>query len=288
MVFLAIELITVGIFLLIYTFYVEPNRRQINRHQVSLPKKLSQPLKILHLSDIHFAKFDRALFQFFDRLALEDYDLIFISGDIMDSREGLPYCVKELSKLKSKFGTFAVFGNHDYYEYGLWDVFTHNAPGHGYPLKVQPAHLFKEALEGIGIKVLRNDTAKVMVGDEEILIHGLDDPTTGRANIRKAMSFFDAQKINILLTHSIDAFLDIGADEIDLSFSGHSHGGQICFPFVGPLITHTIIGRDYVSGVKQLKGAACSISRGMGASRVFKFRLLSPPEAIVLTVSGKN
>ncbi len=287
MLFLAIEFFTLGLFLFIYTRCVEPNRRRVTRYETKIGKTLPHSIKILHLSDTHFANRDPVFFQFFDSLALEEIDLVVVSGDIMDCREGVTYCVDNLKKLRPRYGTYAVFGNHDYYDYSLWDVFSHNSPGHGHPLAVQPTHLFQTEMEKAGIHVLRNQTAKIDLGETQILIHGLDDPTTGRANVRKAMSFFDKKKINILLTHSIDAFFDIGENEIDLAFSGHSHGGQICLPFIGPLVFHTMIGRQYVAGLKKLKGAVCSISRGLGASRFFNFRLLSPPEAIILKVEGK-
>jgi hypothetical protein len=135
--------------------------------------------------------------------------------------------------------------------------------------------------------VLFNETAEVNVEGKPVLIHGLDDPTTGRADLLKAMKNFDPKKINILLTHTVDAFLDIGENEIDLSFSGHSHGGQVRLPFIGPIIVHTSMGRPYAAGIFELKGATCCVSRGMNASRFLRMRLLCPPEAILLTVQGR-
>ena len=280
-------LIFLGLFF-IWMGWVEPRAYRMSHHRVRLRKPLATSLKVLHLSDIHFAGPNRSLARFFDQLGGETYDFVFVTGDILDCEAGIPSCVENLKKIKSKHGVFAVFGNHDYYDYHLWDIVAHSFPGQNRPARIQPTPLFEKALKEAGARVLKNETVAANAGGTPVLIHGLDDPTTGRANLRQAMRNFDRTKINMLLTHTIDVFLDIGENEIDLSFSGHSHGGQIRLPVVGPIVTHTTIGRTYAGGIRMLQGAVCSISRGMGASRFFSFRLLCPPEAIVLEVNGSS
>lgn len=275
-----------GVALLLWMFR-ESRAYQISRYGINVNKPLGHPLKVLHLSDIHFAWPKPDMDAFFDRLARETVDLVLITGDILDTRAGIPHCQRNLAKLHPRYGTFAVLGNHDYFDYSLWDSFVHNFPGQSYPSHPQAAQMLVDALEGMGIPVLRNETREITVEETPVLIHGLDDPTTGHANLRVAMESFDPAKLNILLTHTIDVFLDIGEGEIDLSFSGHSHGGQICLPWIGPLATHTTMGRAYASGIFHHKGALCSVSRGLGTSRYMPFRLLCPPEAILLTVYGK-
>src|SRR5437762_2043449 len=99
---------------------IEPRCYSITSFQAGIPK-LNLPLRILHLSDIHFAGPDRHLTKFFDKLAATEADLIVLTGDIIDCREGVARAEEELSKLKSKYGIFAVMGNHDYYDYNLFD-----------------------------------------------------------------------------------------------------------------------------------------------------------------------
>lgn len=269
--------------------YLETRRYQISRYEVTLRKPLPFSIKILHLSDLHFSKSNKRLLRFFEHLMGEEaYEFVFITGDIFDSEKGIPACIEHFKKLEAKHGSFAVFGNHDYYDYRWADVFIHNFPNQAKPKHHQPAQRFEEALASAGVRLLKNETIEKEIQGVPLLIHGLDDPTTGRANVRKAMQNFEPSKINILLTHTIDVFLDIGENEIDLSFSGHSHGGQIRLPGIGPFITHTMLGATYVSGLKSLQGAVCSISRGLGTSRFLPFRLFCPPEAVVLTVNGRR
>lgn len=265
--------------------YLESRRYQRTSHRVSVRKRLPSPLRILHLSDIHFRGGNRALGVFFETLGREVFDLILISGDIFDCAEGRPEAAL-FRGLKSRHGIYAVFGNHDYFDYRFADLALHFTPGQGQPRKSQPVASFEKAVQEAGVRLLRNETVEVLVGATRVLIHGLDDPITGRANVRQAMLNFDQTKLNILLTHSIDVFLDIGENEVDLSLSGHSHGGQVCFPVIGPVLTHTLLGRQYAKGIKKLKGATCCISRGIGTSRFYPIRLLCAPEAIVLEVAG--
>ena len=106
----------------------------------------------------------------------------------------------------------------------------HYTPGQGRPRKQQPIEDFEKALQEAGVRLLRNETVEVEAGETPILIHGLDDPITGRANVRRAMLNFDPAKLNILLTHSIDVFLDIGENEVDLSFSDIRTAARSAFP----------------------------------------------------------
>lgn len=275
-------------FALLFWAYLESKRRHINVHKVRLVKKtLPQPLRILHLSDIHFSGPDPDMARFFDKLAAQSYDLIVVTGDIFDCEAGIGEATENFRKLHAPFGIYAVFGNHDYYDYRLWDIVTMGLRGRRHPETKNPSERFAEALAKAGVRLLVNERAEFRMGSKVFSIYGLDDPTTGRADIEKAMHHYDPDNINILLTHTLDAFFYIGEGEIDLSFSGHSHGGQIQLPFIGPVITHTQFGPDYVEGIQEMKGAVCSISRGLGVSRFIPLRLLAPAEAIVLEVEGQ-
>lgn len=284
-----------GLALFLWMHYIEPFRFQISRHRVTIRKKLPGPLSILHLSDIHFAGRNTRLDAFFDRLAGEQYDYVFISGDIIDCIAGIPFAVENLSKLKARHGIFTVLGNHDYLDYRPFEMIVHNIyeiMERDYPARFRPQNrqrydLLIKALEQIGIRVLRNETVASAPGGVPVLIHGLDDATTGQASLRKTFRNYEAGKVNILLTHTVDVFLDIENEEIDLSFSGHSHGGQIRLPWYGAVITHTMIGREFASGIVSHKGAVCSISRGLGSSRYLRLRFLCRPEAILLTVDSE-
>lgn len=261
---------------------------QVSRHSVKVNKPLSKPLRILHLSDTHFAKSTGRLIRFLKTFSGETYDFIFLTGDIFDCKAGLLTCKEGLRGLESRYGIYAVLGNHDYYDYRLEDIFTHNFPGQRFPINRQPVELLVDGLRQMGVEVLRNTSRTFDCDGHTVCVHGLDDPTTGHANMRLTLENYNPKALNILLTHSVDALLDVGEGEIDLSFSGHSHGGQFRLPGFGAIVTHTTLGRQYTSGIKRFNGALCSISRGLGSGRYMPVRFYCPPEAVILEVEGHH
>ncbi len=276
------------IFLYFWIFYIEPHRFELTRYRVILPQKLKRPIKILHLSDSHFAKPKKSLERFFDQLALETVDLIFLTGDILDCAEGLPVCLDYLKKFKPAMGFFAVFGNHDYYDYHFLDVLLHDFRGQKHPLKRNIWLRLREALKGMGVQVLRNETVSVQNDRTSFFIHGVDDSLTGHADLTKIRPEYGADKVNILITHSLDVLFGLSNHEIDMSFSGHTHGGQVCFPLIGPIFTHTEAGRTYAHGMKRIMKITAIISKGLGSSRYYPMRLLCRPEAGLVTLESKE
>lgn len=265
---------------------MEVHHFEINRHDALITKPVEQPVRILHLSDTHFSGPNHAMARFFDRLGSEEYDLVVYTGDIIDSPEGIPRAVDNLKKLKARYGVFCVLGNHDYYDYHWSDLFMHHLPWQSRQRDSNESEKLIRELRAAGFHVLRNEAVPVTIGKTRCLIHGIDDPTTKHHDIDAVRRHFDPECINILLTHTIDVFFGIGKGEVDLSFSGHSHGGQVRLPLIGPVLTHTRFGRDYCSGLVEMKGAQCMVSRGIGCGRSNYFRLLCPPEAVVLTLKN--
>lgn len=266
---------------LAWIFLYEPNSFDLQTWQVSFFHKLKRKYRILHLTDIHFDRPKKSLSRFFDRLARGHWDFIFLTGDIFDCAAGAETGTHELKKLKAKYGKFAVFGNHDHFDYRLGDV-LHALGRH--PEKRNDIGLLEKALSKADVHVLRNKTFHPKTEDP-ILIHGLDDPVTDHADYAGLLTELDPKKTNILLTHTIDAFIHLPENSIQLSFSGHSHGGQVRIPGWGAFITHTRFGRDYAQGLHQLKGSFCVVSRGLGTSRFFTFRLFCKPQAVVVEIS---
>lgn len=267
----------------VYAFFYEVNHFSLDRIRFSFPGRLSRTYRILHLTDIHFAGPRPGLSRFFNDLARENWDFIFITGDIFDCDAGASAAVAELRKLKSSFGSFAVYGNHDHFNYQWRDVAR--TLGY-YPKKRNNLEILEDALWRSGFRVLRNQSVRPNLENEEILIHGLDDPVTNHADYQGVESCLDSKKFNILLTHTIDALGHLPESSIQISFSGHSHGGQVRIPGWGAFITHTKYGRKYAQGINYLKNTVCVVARGLGTSRFFKFRLFCPPQAYAVEISG--
>lgn len=253
-------------------------------HFESRCAKLTQPLRILHLSDIHFAYPDRKLASFFDGLAELNPDLVVLTGDIIDCRDGVYEAEKQLSKLKSKHGIFAVMGNHDYYDYQLYDCLFHNFQGQRHPLKRNGTLKLRAVYKKLKIKELRNESHHLNLNGQRVGIHGVDDPVTGHADLTRIRPEKGAGVVNILLSHCLDVLFGLSDHEIDICFSGHTHGGQICLPGWGAIITHSRAGRKYAAGIHKFMDIHCCVSRGLGSSRFMRVRFFSRPEAVLLTL----
>lgn len=91
----------------------------------------------------------------------------------------------------------------------------------------------------------------------------------------------------ILLSHDPDIFPDAAGLGIQLTLAGHTQGGQIQLPFIGPLVTDTHLGRHFADGLVSLPGGQMYVTRGIGTTRI-PVRFLCPPEAALLTLRAAS
>jgi len=209
-------------------------------------------LKILHLSDIHLDE-RPDLFNSFHKLAekeIPEVDLVVITGDISSYSVGQDdnqhHIGKQLKKLiapiKSKYGVKLVLGNHD----------------SAYSVKY-----FEEQ----GIDCLINEIDSLSIGEQFINIIGLDDIhyfyTPRVLEVLKSISKRD---FNLLLLHSCELYKQAETAGIDLYLSGHTHAGQIAFPFGYAPIRHLKFGRQFYKGLWKYNQMRGYTSAGLGTS----------------------
>lgn len=194
-------------------------------------------------------------------------DMIFIPGDFVTSenREVLPVA-KAFSGLKSRYGTYACLGNHDFF--------------------ANPDYITAK-LRDIGMKVLRNETEELEINGARLVLSGVDD---GRhANFPKVS--YEASSVNtarILLCHKPYFFESAVAGQFDLMLSGHTHGGQIVLlDFLGAKITPAALVSPYISGQYGLDGSLMYVSRGIGTVGL-PIRVNCPPEITLFTLRRKD
>ena len=175
-----------------------------------------------------------------------------------------------LKTLQANFGKFAVYGNHDHGGYG--------------------SELYRQIIEDSGFTLLVNEATKIQLLDGSfICILGVDDAMLGEPEIETAVSNLPKESYKILLSHAPD-LADIAATpgfNIQLQLSGHSHGGQIQIPFLGPLVTPPK-GRKFPEGFYFLgdeKEFTLYVNRGLGTTRL-PFRFLSKPELTLFTLTS--
>ncbi|MBI4394897.1 MAG: metallophosphoesterase [Candidatus Omnitrophica bacterium] len=270
---------------LFWSVFIEPNWPRLRRVKVKGRKKIRTPITILHLSDIHFVKSEGSKRAFFQRLSMLNPDLIFLTGDIIDYDEGINTAVRVVSGLRARYGTFLVLGNHDYYDYHMMDNLRYHLAGAKSAIRKNNVSRFISELKRIGVHVLINESMRLEVHGNPVLICGTDDPVTQKIDFEKALRGLSPQTFNILLIHHLDGLLKLSHHGVDFVFSGHTHGGQIHFPFVGALYRETKLPRKYVDGLHTYKNMTVFVSRGLGAGRTIFPRLGCRPEAVLFELT---
>jgi predicted MPP superfamily phosphohydrolase len=143
------------------------------------------------------------------------------------------------------------------------------------------------ALHDRGIRVLRNQSHVIERGQQRLWFAGVDDVFEETADLPQALKDVPAIEATILLAHEPD-FADYASRfPVDLQLSGHSHGGQVRIPGVGPIVL-PILGRKYHTGLNQAGRMQVYTTRGLGViNPPVRFNCL--PEVTLLTLrKGKT
>lgn len=280
--FILVSLITT---VYLWTQWIEPNWFRLHRETIRVNKSIKKPLTILHISDLHFTKERPLLRRFFDRLAKIDSDFVFVTGDLIDSREGIGPCVEHLKKLKSRRGIYAVLGNHDYRIYPAHKQWIRMLTGKDCSMERPETNELKKALQEAGVKLLVNQNMPVPINEsQEAVIIGIDDPVTGRADFSQAFRGIENGTLHIALVHAPASFPSLRRFGIDAAFAGHTHGGQIRFPGIGPIPLARRL--SAIIDSTDCYGFAGIVSRGLGAQDLTRLRLFCRPEAILVRIEG--
>ena len=242
-------------------------------------------LRVLHVSDTHFPANGASLERFGALVSELEYDIVFATGDYVETAAGWDAAVEAFSLLHAPFGVYATMGAHDYLSSvatpGEWFAAARERLFGGRRRLVDVAP-FAERLEALGVRVLRNRWEQAEIGGETLRIAGAGDDSVGMANLERALPPDDeGGGLTVLLTHSADAVLRLEAPP-PLVFSGHTHGGQIRVPWYGAPVRHSkLVTREQTAGVFERGGSQVVVSQGFGTA-VVPLRFLCRPEVCVV------
>lgn len=224
-------------------------------------------LRIVHLSDTHFTgRIARAYFDYAVGLANDaDANLIALTGDFVDHASCYDWLAETLGRLKAKLGVFFVLGNHD--------------------LLVDDARIRRELVD-CGLIDLGGRTHELRIGDASLLLAGNELPWFRPAPSvpPRSGSAGTGGQLRLALSHSPDQFRWSRANDFDLLLAGHTHGGQIRPPLIGPIVSPSRHGVKYASGVFHKRPTVMHVSRGLSAKTPLRFGCL--PEATVLELTA--
>ena len=225
-------------------------------------------LRIAYLSDLHAGSFttEDDISRICQRIAAVGPDLVCLGGDLVQHLpEQILLLGKGLSLLQPPLGVFAVPGNHEYDAQA--DI-----------------GFFGSFLREHGVEVLINRGVRLEHRGESFWLAGVDDLSRGRPDIQAAVQQAHEHEPIILLSHHPDFFIEAAYLGVDLTLSGHTHGGQITF-FGWTPIKHTRLG--FWRGHFEHEGAQLYVGRGGGTSDV-PLRIHAPGEVPVIHLKTRD
>ena len=255
--------------------FCEALRLELNRREVKLAKGPgAAPLKVLHRADFHVTHFGglEIAAEAIELGLREKPDLACLTGDFVSNRFfDFQALAKVLTRLGGSVPTYACLGNHDG---GNWA-----ARNRGFEGLDEISQLLKES----GIQLLLNNSKDLRYQGWNVRLTGLADIWSGCFDVGAAFSTPPSAQnhASIVLAHNPDLKDCLYAYPWDLMLCGHTHGGQINLPFVGPLYL-PVQDRRFVAGLYRWKDRWLHITKGVGSTMHLRFNCR--PEVSLLTL----
>jgi len=287
-----------GLGTLAYAAGYERNAFRLRRVEVPVLPVGTEPLRVLHLSDLHLTPADHARQRWVARLAGLEPDLVIDTGDNLASVDAVTVVTRTLGRLLDVPGVY-VWGSNDYY-----------APNFKNPLRylterdrratpkpeMLPWEDLRTEFDRAGWTGLTNRRAVLTVAGVRIEFRGTDDAHLEQDRYAEVAGPVDRSAVDVAIgvTHApyrrvLDAMT---ADGVDLIAAGHTHGGQVCVPFHGALVTNCDLDPARVKGLSSNtadgRTAALHVSAGLGTSPYSPVRFACPPEATLLTLTAQG
>lgn len=232
----------------------------------------ASPCRVIFFTDTHFGKIypQENIEKVVKKINSQNPDVVIFGGDFFDNyaRDNsildFEYLQTQLNKIESKYGNYAIFGNHDY--------------GGG------AVRIYEEFMSGGGFTVLKNENK--YIEELKIRLIGYDDYLLGKTD--QSLYNIKNEDFNIIISHEPDVVQHIEGPDLSFILSGHSHGGQVSIPYITEKIL-PVGAQKYVKGhylgdeVGINKSTEMFVSKGVGVTSI-PYRFLNPPEIVVLDI----
>ena len=279
---------------LAYASLYEVNAFTLREFTVPVLKPGSAPLRILHLSDIHMTPGQHRKQDWLSGLAALEPDLVVDTGDNLAHTGALPSLLRAYGDLLDLPGVF-VFGSNDYYSPRPKNPLRYLTDGASGEVQVEsdlPWREMRGSFTRRGWRDLGNRHDELTIKVQRLSFVGVDDPHLGFDELDEMRADASAA-VSIGVTHApylrvLDRWNSLGHQ---LILAGHTHGGQLCIPGYGALVTNCDLDTARVKGLHthQVNGNNPSwlhVSAGLGTSPYAPVRFACRPEATLLTLAG--
>ncbi|KAF0092069.1 MAG: metallophosphoesterase [Fusobacteria bacterium] len=265
--FLTMVVILVGVYNIWNNNRVELTEIEITSNNI--PEEF-KGTRIVQVSDFHNSMFGKDQSKILEKLNEAKPDFILITGDLIDRRNTkIDVAVSFVEEAIKIAPIYFVTGNHE--------------------MLAEDYNILRNKLIDEGVIVLDNESVILKSGQSTLKLSGIIDPgkTEGSGKVKKVNASLasiegESADFSILLAHRPDLFKVYAKYDYDIIFSGHAHGGQFRFPFIGGLLAPDQgFFPKYDSGLFRLGKTTMIVSRGLGNS-LFPFRLFNGPELIIV------
>jgi predicted MPP superfamily phosphohydrolase len=287
-----LALLAIAALALAWATLVERHWYAVRRESVRVLPTGSKPILVLHIGDLHLAHWQQRKIRFIENLSKYQPDLVVNTGDNLGAKNSEAAALKALASLGNVPGVF-VNGSNDYFEPRVRNPFTYlKSPSdaqHGKPLNTKK---LVSGFEKWGWLNLNNAGGQLTVNGNKIAFAGVDDAHDNLDDLVFAKAVLgDAAGFRIGVSHApylrvIDAFASLNCG---VMFSGHTHGGQVCLPWFGALVTNCDLPKKYAKGLSRWgkNSMVLNVVAGIGHSIYAPVRFFCRPEVRLLTLLAK-
>ena len=279
-----------------YAVVIERNWFALRRFEVPVLPPGAEPLRVLHISDAHLTPGRKRLMSWIRSLDDLDPDLVVNTGDSLAHPQSVRYLLDSLGPLLDRPGVF-VLGANDLYAPAPRNPLRYAlGPSHRWHERTDPNLPWEKLRDGMvaaGWLDLDNQRGQLTIGGLDIAFAGVHDSHCRRDRYEDIAGPADpAADLRIGVMHSPEpAILDrFTADGYDLLLAGHTHGGQLCLPWYGALVTNCGLDRQRARGLHRHPAdgpAWLHVSAGLGTSPWAPARFACRPEASLLTLTPR-
>lgn len=265
--------------------------------------KADNKVRILQISDLHNSTYGKHNQTLLHRIEKLHPDIILFTGDCVESGKGAEEKVVSLCTAAAKIApTYYIYGNNEVKRYydtpltqdALDEAFGFYDENRNPELLIQKSDSLEQALERGGVKVLKNEKDTILVGKTDVDIYGVltSNPSAFWSYGGESFDAFlyeNPNNLKITVIHEPFVFEEFSPEYWgDVMVCGHTHGGSVRVPILGPLYTHEgglfpARQGDYVYGRYDVAGSPLIVSSGLDNKTIF--RINNKPEITVIDVN---
>ena len=272
---------------------VEAQAFKVRELDLALLPAGSESIRVLHISDLHITPAQTRKINWVKSLAKLEPDFVVGTGDFLAHQLAVPAVVEAMNELLDIPGAF-VLGCIDYFAPSFKNPFMYfnkkrEIRAEGTAL---PTSDLVDELNDAGWLDLNNKQSTAVINGVKIHFRGTDDPHIKKDDYAAVAGAFDSDAFAFGVTHAPyrRVLQSFETDKADLVLAGHTHGGQICIPFYGALVTNCDLPQGQAKGYSTFGASEMPlhVSAGVGTSPFAQVRIACRPEATLITLSAKT